>query len=83
MVRDTYLHRGGREQYDETRSSLRTWLYRIATNACLSALAVRNHRPLPSGSVAASDPLEPLVRGENVSWLQLLPDSLLDARDPA
>jgi len=32
--------------------------------------------------VAASDPLGPLVRGENVAWLQPLPDSLLDAGDP-
>jgi RNA polymerase sigma-70 factor, ECF subfamily len=33
--------------------------------------------------VAASDPLGPLVRGEDVAWLQPLPDSLLDAGDPA
>jgi RNA polymerase sigma-70 factor (ECF subfamily) len=38
---------------------------------------------LPSGLVAASDPLGPLVRGEHVTWLQPLPDSLLDAGDPA
>jgi len=84
LVQDTYLRAWrAREQYDETRSSLRTWLYRIATNACLTALKVRGHRPLPSGLVAASDPLGPLVRGENAAWLQPLPDSLLDAGDPA
>ena len=84
LVQDTYLRAWrAREQYDETRSSLRTWLYRIATNACLTALEVRGRRPLPSGQVAASDPLGPLVRGENVAWLQPLPDSLLDAGDPA
>jgi RNA polymerase sigma-70 factor (ECF subfamily) len=83
LVQDTYLRAWrARAQYDETRSSLRTWLYRIATNACLTALAVRGRRPLPSGLVAASDPLGPLVRGEN-TWLQPLPDSLLDADDPA
>ena len=79
-VQDTYLRAWrARGQYDETRSSLRTWLYRIATNACLTALEVRGRRPLPSGQVAASEPLDPLVRGENVIWLQPLPDSLLDA----
>jgi RNA polymerase sigma-70 factor, ECF subfamily len=83
LVQDTYLRAWrAREQYDETRSSLRTWLYRIATNVCLTALQVRGRRPLPSGLVAASDPLGPLVRGEN-TWLQPLPDSLLEAADPA
>jgi RNA polymerase sigma-70 factor (ECF subfamily) len=84
LVQDTYLRAWrAREQYDQTRASLRTWLYRIATNACLTALEVRGRRPLPSGLVASSDPLAPLVRGENVTWLQPFPDSLLDAGDPA
>jgi RNA polymerase sigma-70 factor, ECF subfamily len=84
LVQETYLRAWrAREQYDETRSSLRTWLYRIATNACLTALAVRGRRPLPSGLVAASDPLGPLVPGENVTWLQPLPDSWLAGGDPA
>ncbi|HEY1653331.1 MAG TPA: sigma-70 family RNA polymerase sigma factor [Acidimicrobiales bacterium] len=84
LVQDTYLRAWrAREQYDETRSSLRTWLYRIATNACLTALEVRGRRPLPAGSVPASGPLDPLVPGENVAWLQPFPDSLLDAGDPA
>src|SRR6202046_4636561 len=84
LVQDTYLRAWrAREQYGETRRLLRTWLYRIATNACLTALEVRGRRPLPSGMVAASDPLGPLVRGENVAWLQPLPDSVLGAGDPA
>ncbi|MGI5489500.1 sigma-70 family RNA polymerase sigma factor [Microtetraspora malaysiensis] len=84
LVQDTYLRAWrAREQYDDTRSSLRTWLYRIATNACLTALEVHGRRPLPSGLVAASDPLGPLVQGEHAAWLQPLPDSLLDAGDPA
>jgi RNA polymerase sigma-70 factor, ECF subfamily len=83
LVQDTYLRAWrAREQYDETRSSLRTWLYRIATNVCLTALEVRGRRPLPAGLVAESDPRGPLVRGEN-PWLQPLPDTLLDESDPA
>jgi RNA polymerase sigma-70 factor (ECF subfamily) len=84
LVQDTYLRAWrAREQYDETRSSLRTWLYRIATNACLTALKASGRRPLPSGLVSASDPLGPLVQGESAAWLQPLPDLLLHAGDPA
>jgi len=84
LVQDTYLRAWrAREQYDESRSSVRTWLYRIATNACLTALKVHGRRPLPSGLVAESEPLAPLVLGDNVPWLQPLPDSLLNAADPA
>ncbi|RFU39944.1 sigma-70 family RNA polymerase sigma factor [Actinomadura logoneensis] len=83
LVQETWLRAWrAREQYDETRGSLRTWLYRIATNACLTALKSRGGRPLPSGLVAESDPLAPLVPGEH-AWLQPLPDSLLGADDPA
>jgi RNA polymerase sigma-70 factor (ECF subfamily) len=57
LVQDTYLRAWrAREQYDETRSSPRTWLYRIATNCCLTALQVRGRRPLPSGLVSPTDP---------------------------
>src|SRR5690348_3480965 len=84
LVQETYLRAWrAREQYDETRRSLRTWLYRIATNACLTALQVRGRRPLPSGLVAAADPLGPLVQREDAVWLQPLPDSALAAGDPA
>jgi RNA polymerase sigma-70 factor (ECF subfamily) len=63
------------DRYDETRASLRTWLYRIATNTCLTELENRGRRPLPSGLVARSDdPDGPLVKGEEVPWLQPFPD---------
>src|SRR5487761_1685812 len=39
----------------EGRSSLRTWLYRIATNCCLRAMENRERRPLPSGIGAPGD----------------------------
>ncbi len=63
-----------RDRYDERRASLRTWLYRIATNACLTALEGRSRRPLPSGLVAVSDdPDAPLVPDVEIPWLQPLP----------
>jgi RNA polymerase sigma-70 factor, TIGR02960 family len=74
------------DRYDPARASLRTWLYRIATNACLNALQSRARRPLPTGLVAASDdPDGPFVPGFEVPWLQPLPDALLrsERNDPA
>ncbi|TWD82613.1 RNA polymerase sigma factor (sigma-70 family) [Kribbella amoyensis] len=71
------------DRYDEDRASLRTWLYRIATNTCLTALKSRARRPLPSGLVARSDdPGTPLVRSTEVAWLQPMPDAMV-APDPA
>ena len=71
----------------EGRASLRTWLYRIATNACLRALETRARRPLPSGLVApGEDPAGPLGAARpEIPWLQPIPDALLSAGtgDPA
>ncbi len=72
-------------RFDGERASLRTWLYRIATNACLTALAGRRRRPLPSAIGAPSEDTEqPLVRAE-VPWLEPLPDAMVWAEraDPA
>jgi len=71
------------DRYDPRRASVRTWLYRIATNTCLTLLEQRSRRPLPSGlgHPESGDPDEPLRRGEEVPWLQPFPDSL--APDPA
>jgi RNA polymerase sigma-70 factor (ECF subfamily) len=72
--------------YDEFegRASLRTWLYRIATNACLRALENSSRRPLPSGLGSPSeDPAGPLAGTRpEVPWLQPMPDALVSA-DPA
>ena len=61
----------------EERSSVRTWLYRIATSRCLNALRSGRRRP-PAGSPPAwVEPVEPSGLGE-VTWLQPFPDALLD-----
>jgi RNA polymerase sigma-70 factor, ECF subfamily len=69
----------------EGRASLRTWLYRIATNTCLRALENRSRRPLPSGLGAPGSPEEPLAAGQEVPWLEPIPDALVraDPADPA
>jgi RNA polymerase sigma-70 factor, ECF subfamily len=68
-----------RDRYDHTRASVRTWLYRIATNVCLSALTGRARRPLPSGLGAPSqDPGAPLTPSFDIPWLQPFPDARFD-----
>src|SRR5829696_4893473 len=60
--------------YDPEQASIRTWLYRIATNACLNALESRKRRPLPSGvGPVFDDPEAAFVPGFEVPWLQPLP----------
>lgn len=60
----------------EGRSSLRAWLYRIATNRCLNAIR-DNGRRVPPPAVPPFEPPEPSRRGE-VTWLQPYPDTLLE-----
>jgi RNA polymerase sigma-70 factor (ECF subfamily) len=68
-----------RARYDRTLASVRTWLYRIATNACLTALEGRARRPLPSGLGAPSDdPGAPLTPAFDIPWLQPFPDARFD-----
>src|SRR5262252_4265846 len=61
----------------EGRASVRTWLYRIATNRCLNALRTASRRPAQEWNVPKIDPPEPTTGGE-VVWLQPYPDALLD-----
>jgi RNA polymerase sigma-70 factor, ECF subfamily len=62
------------DRYDPKRASLRTWLYRIATNACLNALESRARRPLPSAvGPAFDDPEAALVPAVEVPWLEPFP----------
>ncbi|GLW66824.1 RNA polymerase sigma factor [Actinomadura rubrobrunea] len=86
LVQETYLRAWRSYGRFEGRSSLRTWLYRIATNACLTAIEQRGHRPLPSGLGAPCDePERPVVAAPEVPWLEPMPDAAAggDAADPA
>jgi len=80
LVQETMLRAWkARDRYDPTRASVRTWLYRIATNLCLSALEGRARRPLPSGLGAPSeDPGAPLTPALDVPWLEPFPDARFD-----
>jgi RNA polymerase sigma-70 factor (ECF subfamily) len=86
-VQETYL-RAWRSFGDfENRSSVRTWLYRIATNTCLSALGHSSRRVLPSGLGGPTDDPggAPAPAGPEVRWLQPLPDTWVSPQsdDPA
>jgi RNA polymerase sigma-70 factor (TIGR02960 family) len=60
----------------EGRASIRTWLYRIATNRCLDALRLASRRPAKEWDIAEYEPPEPTGLGD-VVWLQPFPDALL------
>jgi RNA polymerase sigma-70 factor (ECF subfamily) len=60
----------------EERASLRTWLYRIATNRCLNARRSASRRPA-QWNVPGVEPPEPTRLGE-VPWLEPFPDALLE-----
>jgi RNA polymerase sigma-70 factor (ECF subfamily) len=63
LVQEAFLRAWRRRETYQGRSSVRAWLYRIATNACLDALGKRPQRPGASGEIA---------------WLQPYPDELLE-----
>jgi RNA polymerase sigma-70 factor (ECF subfamily) len=66
----------------EGRASIRTWLYRIATNRCLNALRAAERRPAKEWDIRGVDLPEPTGLGE-VVWLEPYPDAILDGAVPA
>ncbi|MEO7059325.1 MAG: sigma-70 family RNA polymerase sigma factor [Lapillicoccus sp.] len=78
QVQETYLRAWRSYARFEGRSSLRTWMYQIATNTCLTALESRSRRPLPTGLGApASEGSGPLESRPEVTWLEPLPDRMI------
>ena len=86
LVQETYLRAWRSFAGFEGRASIRSWLYKIATNVCLTALEPHRSRVLPSGLTAPYDgpdrPPSHLAPGE-VSWLEPLPDRWIATDDPA
>src|SRR6266516_3833109 len=87
LVQETYLRAWRYYGGFEGRSSVRTWLYQIATNGCLTELAKRSRRMLPSGLYGPEHDPEayPEHAGTEVNWLQPVPDAMVtpDSADPA
>lgn len=87
VVQEAYLDAWRAYDRFEGRSSLRTWLYRIATRACFKALEKSRQRPLPADLGAPeTDPDATLGSpAREVPWLQPIPDFLFTTApaDPA
>ncbi|MBB1255810.1 sigma-70 family RNA polymerase sigma factor [Streptomyces alkaliterrae] len=86
LVQETYLRAWRAYDNFEGRSSMRTWLHRIATNTCLDALESRKRRPLPTGLGSPnSDPSDVLAQRTEVDWLEPVQDAMVGAEgdDPA
>jgi RNA polymerase sigma-70 factor (ECF subfamily) len=79
MVQETFLRAWRRLDSFEGRSSLRAWLYKIATNACLDALERKKaRRSLPRDKTPASDPLAQVSPpSSEATWLEPYPDEWL------
>lgn len=78
LVQETYLRAWKAFHGFEGRSSVRTWMYTIATNTCLTALRAQGRRPLPSGlGQPPGDPSVPVVEDRSIAWLEPLPDQMV------
>ena len=79
MLQETLLRVWKRLDTFEGRSSLRAWLYKIATNASLDALEGRRVRGLPKELYPSGDPSQPLpLPTQVVNWVEPLPDEWID-----
>ncbi|MCY9786069.1 RNA polymerase subunit sigma-70 [Nocardiopsis sp. EMB25] len=76
MVQEALLRAWRNRASFEGRSTFRAWLYRIATNVCLDALARRGPRRAPNATAPSASPFT------GVTWLQPYPDELLDRAAP-
>ncbi|UFU02305.1 sigma-70 family RNA polymerase sigma factor [Ruania suaedae] len=77
-VQETFLRAWRGYGTFEGRSSIRTWLYRIATNSCLRALENRGRRALPAGlGGPCADPAAHLAEWPELPWMEPIPDTLL------
>lgn len=82
LVQETFLRAWKASASFQGRSSVRTWLYRIATNVCLTNLESKPRRPLPTGlgapGATAGDPLD---EQSEIPWLEPIPDAAVQVEE--
>jgi len=82
LVQETLLRAWKASADFQGRSSVRTWLYRIATNVCLTNLEGRPRRPLPTGLGASdADVADPLDSQPEIPWLEPIPDAAIQVEE--
>ncbi|NYJ03455.1 RNA polymerase sigma-70 factor (ECF subfamily) [Nocardioides thalensis] len=82
LVQETFLRAWKASASFQGRSSVRTWLYKIATNVCLTNLEGRPRRPLPAG-LGTADSLagDALEQDAEVPWLEPIPDAAVEVAE--
>jgi RNA polymerase sigma-70 factor (ECF subfamily) len=82
LVQETFLRAWKASASFQGRSSVRTWLYKIATNVCLTNLEGRPRRPLPAG-LGTADSLagDALEQDRDVPWLEPVPDAAVEVAE--
>ncbi|UMG94771.1 sigma-70 family RNA polymerase sigma factor [Nocardioides sp. TF02-7] len=82
LVQETFLRAWKASAGFQGRSSVRTWLYRIATNVCLTNLEGRPRRPLPAGlGTADSQAGDALEQDHEIPWLEPVPDAAVEVAE--
>src|SRR6476659_8501713 len=82
LVQETFLRAWKSAASFQGRSSVRTWLYKIATNVCLTNLEGRPRRPLPTGlGTADSHAADALDENHDIPWLEPVPDAAVEVAE--
>ena len=83
-VQETFIRAWRSYERFEGRSSLRSWVYKIATNVCLDMLEGRKRRARPMDLGPAGEPVVENLRTPEVPWIEPIPDgSVVPEGDPA
>ncbi len=82
LVQETFLRAWKASANFQGRSSVRTWLYKIATNVCLTNLEGRPRRPMPTG-LGTADSLagDALEQNAEIPWLEPVPDAAVEVAE--